>query len=146
MKKKKKNTLIAWGSKLALPRGHKFYIGCHYAKIFKSVIHPFNLIRNKPLFLSVCSTTLLKTVWEKEKLLWTSNFSCSHTVIYPLGGLFIIFIKFRIFVCKLFQFQRVLFESKESNFVLWERVKSKWSKIWTSWVSCFSFATTTFKA
>ena len=32
---------------------------------------------NKPWFLCVCSTNLLKTLWKKEKLLVTSNFSCS---------------------------------------------------------------------
>ena len=32
-------------------------------------------------------TSLLKTLWEKEKLLVTSNFSFSHSVFYPLGEL-----------------------------------------------------------
>ena len=35
-------------------------------------INPF---LNKPWFLRVCSTSLLKTQWEKEKLLVMSNFS-----------------------------------------------------------------------
>ena len=30
-------------------------------------------------------TSLLKTLWEKEKLLVTSNFSFSHSVFYPYG-------------------------------------------------------------
>ena len=30
-------------------------------------------------------TSLLKTLWEKEKLLVTSNFSFSHSVFYPFG-------------------------------------------------------------
>ena len=34
-----------------------------------------NHFPNKPWFLPVCSISLLKTVWEKEKLLVTSNFS-----------------------------------------------------------------------
>ena len=34
-----------------------------------------NPFPNKPQFLRVCSTSLLKTLWEKEKLLLTSNFS-----------------------------------------------------------------------
>ena len=34
--------------------------------------------------LLVCSTSLLKTLWKKEKLLVTSNFSFSHNVSYPL--------------------------------------------------------------
>ena len=37
-----------------------------------SRVNPFP---NKPWFLHVCSTGLLKTLWEKEKLLVTSNFS-----------------------------------------------------------------------
>ena len=46
-------------------------------------------------------------MWEKEKLLVTSNFSFSHSVFYPFEVLFAIFIKFKIVICKLFQFQRV---------------------------------------
>ena len=41
------------------------------------LINPFP---NKPWFLHVCSTSLLKTLWEKEKLLVISNFSFSHSV------------------------------------------------------------------
>ena len=67
-------------------------------------VNPFP---NKPLFLRVCCTSLLKTLWEKEKLLVTSNFSFSHRVFYPVGGFFTIFINFKIFVCNLFQFGRV---------------------------------------
>ena len=73
------------------------------SKILSSV-NPFP---NKPWFLRVCSTSLLKTLWEKEKLLVTSNFSFSHSVFYPFGELSAIFIKFKIVFCKLFQFGRV---------------------------------------
>ena len=34
-----------------------------------------NLFPNKPWFLRVCSINLWKTLWEKDKLLVTSNFS-----------------------------------------------------------------------
>ena len=44
------------------------------------------------------STSLLKTLWEKEKLLATSNFSFSHSVFYPFGKLSAIFINFKIVV------------------------------------------------
>ena len=71
---------------------------------FLSVVNPFP---NKPGFLRVCSTGLLKTQWEKEKLLVTSNFSFSHRVFYSLRELSTIFIKFKIVVCKLFQFGKV---------------------------------------
>ena len=46
-------------------------------------------------------------MWEKEKLLVTSNFSFSHSVFYQFGELPAIFIKFEIVICKLFQFGRV---------------------------------------
>ena len=67
----------------------------------------FNPFINKPWFLRVCSTSLLKTLWEKEKLLVTSNFSFSHSVFYPFRKLSAILIKLKIVVCKLFQFGRV---------------------------------------
>ena len=46
-----------------------------------------NSFPNKPWFLRVCSTILLKTLWEKKKLLVTSNFSFSHSVFYPFQEL-----------------------------------------------------------
>ena len=67
----------------------------------------FNPFPNKPWFLRVYSTSLLKTLWEKEKLLVMSNFSFSHGVFYWLEELSAIFIKFEIVVCKHFQFGRV---------------------------------------
>ena len=54
---------------------------CKYVKS-RAQFHPFP---NKPWFLRVCSTSLLKTQWEKEKLLIMSNFSFSHSVFYPFG-------------------------------------------------------------
>ena len=54
-----------------------------------------------------CTTSVLKTLWEKEKLLVTSNFSFSHSAFYPSGEVPDIFIKFKIVDCKLFQFGRV---------------------------------------
>ena len=65
------------------------------------LISPFP---NKPCFLRVCSTSLLKTLREKEKLLVTSNFSFSHSVFYLFGKLSTIFILLKIVVCKLFQY------------------------------------------
>ena len=69
--------------------------------------HGLTLSQTSPGFLRVCSTSPLKTLWEKEKLLVTSNFSFSHTVSYPFGELSASFIKFRFVVCELFQFGRV---------------------------------------
>ena len=76
-----------------------------------------NPFPNKPWFLRVCSTTLLKTLWEKEKLHITSNFSFSDSVFYSFGEPSAIFIKVKIVVCKLFQFWKIL------KFVIWERDK-----------------------
>ena len=67
-------------------------------------VNPFP---NRAWFLRVCSTSLVKTLWEKEKLLVMSNFSFSHSFFYPFGELSAIFIKFKIVVCKPFQFGRV---------------------------------------
>ena len=68
------------------------------------MLNPFE---NKCWFLCVHSTSLLKTLWEKEKLLVTSNFSLSHCVFYLFGEFSVIFIKFETAICKLFQFGRI---------------------------------------
>ena len=69
-------------------------------------ITTLNPFPKKPLFSRVFSTSLLKTMWEKEKLLVTSNFSFSHSLFYPFGDPSRNFIKLSN-VCKLFQFGRV---------------------------------------
>ena len=66
-----------------------------------------NSFPNKPWFLRVSNTNLLKTLWEKEKLLVTSYFSFSNSVFYPSKELSAIFINLKIVVCKPFQFGRV---------------------------------------
>ena len=60
------------------------------------VLWLFNPFPNKPRFLRVCNTSLLKTLWEKEKMLVTSNFSFSHGVFYPFSELPAIFIKLKL--------------------------------------------------
>ena len=82
---------------------HPFLSFLPYSTFFFKSINSFP---NKPLFLCICSTGLLKTLWEKEKLLVTSNFSFPHSIFYLFGELSAIFIKFKIVVCKLFQFGR----------------------------------------
>ena len=52
-----------------------------------------NLSQKKPLFLCVCSTSLLKTLWGMEKLLVMRNFS----VFYPFRGFFTVFVKLNFF-------------------------------------------------
>ena len=90
----------------------------HYFFIIEVDYNENNLnpLPNKPWFLRVCSISLMKTLWEKEKLLVTSNFSFSHIVFYPFGELSAIFIKFEIVVWRL----SVL---KSLKFVVWKRVK-----------------------
>ena len=66
---------------------------------------PFNPSPNKPLFFRVSS--LLKTLWEKEKLLVMSNFFFSNSVFYVFREFSPIFIKFKNVVCKHFQNGRV---------------------------------------
>ena len=78
---------------LSMP-GHKNSINLEFAL--------FNPFPNKPWFLRVCITSLLKTLWEKEKLLVNNNFSFFHSIFYPFRELFVIFIKFEIVACKLF--------------------------------------------
>ena len=76
--------------------------------IFSFSHYVFNPFPNKPWFLHVCKRSISKTLWEKGKLLVTSNFSFSHSVVYLFGELSAIFINFEIVVCKLFQFGTVL--------------------------------------
>ena len=83
-------------------------------QILVSVFKPF---QNKPWFLCVCSTSLLKTLWEKEKLLVTSNFSFSHSVFYPFLEIFCHF--HQIWNCRL----QSLSVWKRLKCVVWERVK-----------------------
>ena len=63
------------------------------------LLHAINPFPNKPPFLCVSSTSLLKTLGEKEKLLITSNFSFSPSVFYPFGELSATFVKLTIVVC-----------------------------------------------
>ena len=90
---------------------HIYFVVCkcfQFGPVQKIVLgYRVNPFQNKPWFLHVCSTSLLKTLWEEEKLLMMSNFSFSHSVFYPFGELSARFINFKIVVCNLFQFGRV---------------------------------------
>ena len=77
-----------------------------------------NPFQNKPWFVCVCSTSLLKTLWEKEKLLVTSNFSFSHSVLYSFGELPAVLIKDEIVR------PQTLSVWKSLKFVVWERVNN----------------------
>ena len=67
----------------------------------------FNTFQNKPWFLRVSNKSLLKTLWEKEKLLIMSNFSFSHSVFYTFGILSAFFSKSKTVICKRLYFGRV---------------------------------------
>ena len=60
--------------------------------ILASVFYYFDInpFPNEPWFLRICSTSLLKTVWGKEKLLVMSNFSFSLSVFYPFAYISVI--------------------------------------------------------
>ena len=81
----------------------KIFLLCRqgFQTLFLQGVNPFP---NNPWFLIVCSTDLLKTQWEKKKLLFTSNFSFSRSVFYPFGEHSATFIKLKIAVFKLFLF------------------------------------------
>ena len=83
--------------------------------LISQAINPFP---NKAWFLRVCSIGLLKTLWENEKLLVTSNFSFSQC-----------FLPFRKTFCHFYQIRssrsKTLWVWKSQNFVIWERVKIK---------------------
>ena len=78
----RKGEIVIWGS---------FTLGFS-ANAFN--LSSINAFQNKPLFLHVCCTSLLKTLWEKEKLLVTS-FLCFEELSS-------IFIKYEIVVCNSF--------------------------------------------
>ena len=59
------------------------------------------LSQTSPCFVCVYSVSLLKTLWEKKKLLITSNWSFSHSVFYQFGELSFVSIKLKIVVCTL---------------------------------------------
>ena len=67
----------------------------------------FNLFSTKPLVLRVCRRILLKTLWEKEKLLITSNFSFFPQCFLPIWKTQPFSLTFKIFIRKLFQVGKV---------------------------------------
>ena len=83
----------------------------HFLKLYNNCIgwelNVFSLTHShNDTFWHPWETSLLKTLWEKEKLLATSNFSFSPSVFCPFWELSAIFVNFKIVVCKLFQFER----------------------------------------
>ena len=69
-----------WGGGFGIP-WHKEK-GSYFVFDFNTILTRLNPFPNKPWLLRVCSPRPLKTLWEKEKLLVTSNFSFYHSVFY----------------------------------------------------------------
>ena len=78
-------------------------------------INPLTLSHNKPWFLCVCRTSLLKTLWEKEKLL-IEQFLLYLQCFLPFRR------PFHHFHQTLSCHQQTLSLRKSLNFVVWERV------------------------
>ena len=74
---------------------------------YLALIFHLTLSQTSPGFDVSAVQVFWKTLWEKEKLLVTSNFSFSCSVSYSSGELPAIFIKYEIIIYKLFQFVRV---------------------------------------
>ena len=88
----------------------------------------YNRFPNKTWFLRVCCTSLENT----------SNFSFSRSIFYPFGELSSIFIKFKVIVCKLFQFGRV--KNLLCGRGLRSLLKTLWEKEKMLVTSIFSFS------
>ena len=69
------------------PDGYPFYNFAGTSSALRSglVLWGFNPFPHNYTFWRPWETSLLKTLWEKEKLFVTSNFSFSHSVFYPSG-------------------------------------------------------------
>ena len=80
---------------------HQFFFKTFCVLFFRPF--PILTVSQTSLGFYVCSTSLLKTPWEKEKLLVTSNFSIFHSVFNPFEELSAKYVKFETVVCKLFQ-------------------------------------------
>ena len=82
--------------------------------------YAFNLFPNKPWFLPGCSTSVFGNTVGKDEIARNKQFFFfSYSVFYLLGELSSIFIKFKVFVSKLFQFGRV------QNLLLGKRLKPR---------------------
>ena len=81
------------------------------------------LSQTSPGFYMSALELFLKILWEKEKLLVTSNFSFSNSVFFPFGELSVTFITVKIVVCK------SLLVGMSLKFVVWERVKEEFREM-----------------
>ena len=72
-----------------------------------AVLIILTLCRTNPGFYVSAVQVFLKTLWENEKSLVTSNFSLFHSVFHLFGELPTIFVKFDVVVYNLFQSGKV---------------------------------------
>ena len=106
------------------------------------MVNPFP---NNPWFLRVCSTSLLKTLWEKEKLLITSNFSFFSTVFsthlenFPLFSshleLKTLWEKEKLLVMSNFSFSHCVFYPFEELYAIFIGVKKSRLQTLSVWKS-----------
>ena len=59
---------------------------CENPGLFGKRLILFNPFLHNPWILRVCHASLLKTLWKKEKLLISTNFSLSHSVFHHIGA------------------------------------------------------------
>ena len=83
----------------------------------------FNPFPNKPWILRVCTSSLLKTLWENDKLLVTSNFSFPTVFSTVVENILPFSSNIK---CRL----QTLSVWKSLKFVVWERVKQYKSPDW----------------
>ena len=77
----------------------------------------FNPFPNKPWFLRVCSTSLLKTKWGKGEITYHEQFLLFPLCSLPIWRDFYYFHQITIDVCK------TLSDWTSLKFIIWERVK-----------------------
>ena len=83
-------------------------------------VNPF---ANKPLFLHVCSTCLLETLSEKQKLLVMSNFSFYHQQ-FLIFQVFLTCLKNFLLFCPIWNCRLWTSVWRSLKFVIWERGKN----------------------
>ena len=90
------------------------YIGIYQlVKVRSRPISLNNPLPQNPDFQRPLKRSLLKTIWEKEKMLVTSIFSFSHNVFFQFQKEFLFLSHIYFVVCKCFQFGPV------KKLVLW---------------------------
>ena len=75
-----------------------------FGKELKGLFSSLTLYHTVPTFNDPIGRKLMKTFWEKEKMLVTSIFSISQNVFYPSQNKFQFFGQVYFVVCKFFQF------------------------------------------